>query len=70
MKAVVLGVQAFREHDCAPGEVSQIDVEVRKSVTHTLRLRRVNEWLHGASTKAQKRPSRRKSLERFCDRSY
>ena len=48
-EAVVFGVQAFREHDCEPGEVSQIDVEVRKAVTHTLTLRRVHEWLQGAS---------------------
>jgi hypothetical protein len=48
-EAVVLAVQAFREHDCAPGDVSQIEVEVRKSVRHTLTLGRVHEWLHGAS---------------------
>jgi hypothetical protein len=34
---------------CDPGEVRPIDVEVRKSVTHTLNLRRVQEWLQGAS---------------------
>jgi hypothetical protein len=47
-EAVVLGVQAFREHDCDPGEVRPIDVEMRKSIIHTLTLRRVQEWLNGA----------------------
>ena len=47
-EAVVLGVQAFREHDCDPGEVRPIDVEMRKSITHTLTLSRVQQWLDGA----------------------
>ncbi len=44
-EAVVLGIGAFREHDCDPGEVGQIDVEVRKLIKHSLTLRRVQEWL-------------------------
>jgi hypothetical protein len=48
-EAVVLGVRAFREHDCEPGEVRPIDVEMRKSITHSVNLRRVQEWLQGAS---------------------
>ena len=47
-EAVLLGVQAFREHDCDPGEVRPIDVEMRKSITHTLTLSRVQQWLEGA----------------------
>ncbi len=48
-EAIVLAVVAFKEHDCEPGELRQIDVEIRKSVTHTLTLGRVREWLQGAS---------------------
>ncbi|MEP6922676.1 MAG: hypothetical protein ABI967_16245 [bacterium] len=48
-EAVVLGVTAFREHDCEPGDLRQIEVEIRKSVIHTLTLGRVREWLQGAS---------------------
>jgi hypothetical protein len=46
-EAVLLGVQAFREHDCDPGEVRPIEVEMRKSITHTLTLSRVQQWLDG-----------------------
>ena len=47
-EAVVLGVKAFREHGCEPGAASQIGVEIRApSVTHTVNLRRVREWLDG-----------------------
>ncbi|MGI9066893.1 MAG: hypothetical protein ACR2HX_10880 [Pyrinomonadaceae bacterium] len=48
-EAVVLGVAALREHECDPGDVAQIDVEVRKSIKHSLTLRRLREWLQGAS---------------------
>lgn len=48
-EAVVLGVAALREHECNPGDVAQIEVEVRKTVKHSLTLRRVREWLSGAS---------------------
>jgi hypothetical protein len=47
-EAVVLGVQAFREHNCDLSEVRPIDVELRKSITHTLTLSRVQQWLDGA----------------------
>lgn len=48
-EAVVLGVSALREHECDPGDVAQIEVEVRKTVKHSLTLKRVREWLSGAS---------------------
>ena len=48
-EAVVLGVAALREHDCDPGDVCQIEVEVRKTVQHSITLRRVRQWLQGAS---------------------
>jgi hypothetical protein len=40
--------RAFREHDCDPGAVRPIDVEIKKSITHTLTLSRVQQWLEGA----------------------
>lgn len=48
-EAVVLGVNAFREHNCEPGDIRPIDVEVRKSVTHTITLKKVTEWLNGGA---------------------
>lgn len=48
-EAVVLGVSQLREHECEPGDVRPIDVEVRKSVTHTITLRKVTEWLNGGA---------------------
>jgi hypothetical protein len=43
-EAVVLAVRAFREHDCAPGPASTMEVEAKgPSVTHTVSMRKVNE---------------------------
>ena len=48
-EAVVLAVRAFREHDCTPGPKSPLDVEVKSpSVTHTVTMGKVREWLEGA----------------------
>jgi hypothetical protein len=45
-EAVVLAVRAFREHDCAPGAASELDVEARSpGVTHTVSIAKVQTWL-------------------------
>jgi hypothetical protein len=48
-EAGVLAVRAFRQHDCAPAESTEMEVEVRSVVRHTINLRRINEWLHGGA---------------------
>ncbi len=44
-EASVLGVCAFRKHDLQPGGLTQLDVEVRSPVKHTLTVTKVREWL-------------------------
>ena len=41
----VLGLCAFRKHELEPGGLTQLEGEVRSSVTHTLTVRKVQEWL-------------------------
>jgi hypothetical protein len=61
-EAIVLAARAFKLHDCAPGPASQLEVEVRSpSVTHTVRMRKVREWLEGAC----KSPSEKVLKERL-----
>jgi hypothetical protein len=61
-EAVVLAVRAFREHDCAPGLASHLEVEARSpSVTHTVSMRKVREWLDGGA----KSPSEKVTKERL-----
>jgi hypothetical protein len=44
-EASVLGLCAFRKHDLQPGGLTQLEVEVRSSVKHTLTVTKVREWL-------------------------
>jgi hypothetical protein len=48
-EAVCLAVRTFRQHDCAPGRLSEIEVEIRSSVTHTVKLYKIHEWLQGGA---------------------
>jgi hypothetical protein len=48
-EVAVLELRAFREHDCAPGPASRLEVEVAgPAVKHTLTVTKVREWLDGA----------------------
>jgi hypothetical protein len=44
-EASVLGLAAFRKHDLEPGGLTQLEVEVRSSVKHTLTVTKVRDWL-------------------------
>jgi len=44
-EASVLGLCAFRKHELDPGGLTQLEVEVRSSVTHTLTVTKVQQWL-------------------------
>jgi hypothetical protein len=44
-EAAVLGLAAFKKHDYAPGGITQLEVEVLSSITHTVTVKKVQEWL-------------------------
>jgi hypothetical protein len=44
-EASVLGLCAFRKHELEPRGLTQLEIEVRSSVTHTLTVTKVREWL-------------------------
>lgn len=48
-EAAVLAVRTFRQHACEPGQLSKLEVEVRSSVTHTITLRKIHDWLNGGA---------------------
>lgn len=48
-EAAALAVRTFRQHDCTPGELSKIEVEVRSSITHTVTLKKIHSWLQGGA---------------------
>lgn len=44
-EASVLGICAFRKHELEPAGLTDLEVEVHSSITHTLPVRKVQEWL-------------------------
>jgi len=44
-EASVLALAAFKKHDFAPGGMTQLEVEVRSSITHIVTVQKVSEWL-------------------------
>lgn len=50
-EAVALAVKTFRQHQCEPGEITRLEVEIRSSVIHEVTLKKVRQWLSsGAKT--------------------
>jgi len=48
-EAAVLAVRIFKQHNCQPGEGSRLEIEVRSSVTHTITLKKIRDWLNGGA---------------------
>lgn len=48
-EAAVLAVRTLRQHACEPGQLSKLDIGVRSSVTHTITLREIQDWLNGGA---------------------
>jgi hypothetical protein len=48
-EAAALAIAAFKKHNCQPGESSQLDVEVRTSVTHTVTVKKLRQWVNGGA---------------------
>ena len=44
-EAAVLGLVTFKKHDSEPGVMAQLEVEVRSSITHTVTVGNVQQWL-------------------------
>ena len=48
-EAAVLALRVFREHNCQPAQTSRLEVEVRSSVTHTVTLQKIYDWVNGGA---------------------
>jgi hypothetical protein len=60
-EAAGLALKTFKEHDCEPGLRTQLDVEIRTSITHSLTVKKLHERMNGAS----KSPNERVNKERL-----
>lgn len=48
-EAAVLAARTFKQHNCAPGALSNIEVEICSSITHTITLKKIHSWLNGGA---------------------
>ena len=50
-EAAAAALESFHAHDCSPGRASELEVQVRSAVTHTLSVKKLEDWanLGGAS---------------------
>jgi hypothetical protein len=48
-EAAALALNTFRQHDCDPGVMGKLEVEVRSTITHTLTVQRLQSWLDGGA---------------------
>ncbi len=48
-EAAVLAFCTFKQYACEPGDIGKLEVEIRRSVTHTITLRKVRQWLDGGA---------------------
>ena len=48
-EAAVLALRTFKQHDCEPVGMSNLEIEIRSSVTHTVSVRKVHSWLNGGA---------------------
>jgi hypothetical protein len=48
-EAAVLALRTFKQHDCEPVGMNNLEIEIRSSVTHTVSVRKVHSWLNGGA---------------------
>ena len=48
-EAAAKAVRVFKSHDCEPGAMAQLEIEIRSSVTHTLTVKKLRDWLKGGA---------------------
>ncbi len=48
-EAAALALRTFKQHDCEPGPITKLDVEIRSAITHTVTPNRIHQWLNGGA---------------------
>ena len=43
-EAAAAALESFHEHECSPGIGSELEVQVRTAVTHTVAMKKLKEW--------------------------
>ena len=47
-EAAAAALESFHEHDCSPGRGSELEVQVRSAVTHTITVKKLEDWANSS----------------------
>jgi hypothetical protein len=62
-EAAAFAIQVFKAHDCEPGAMANLEVEIRTSITHTLTVKKLRDWLNGACRSPNERVTKERLKE-------
>src|SRR4029450_13282891 len=48
-EAAVLALKVFKQHDCEPGALSTLEIEIKTSIRHTVAAKKIHSWLNGGA---------------------
>lgn len=48
-EAAALALRTFKQHHCEPGPITELQVEIRSAITHTVTPKRLHQWLNGGA---------------------
>ena len=49
-EAAAVALESFHAHDCSPGRGGELEVQVRSTVTHTLSVKKLEDWANLGGT--------------------
>lgn len=48
-EAAVIALKLFKQHECEPGALSTLEVEIQTSIKHTVTPKKIHSWLNGGA---------------------
>jgi hypothetical protein len=52
-EAAALAMRSSKPHDCEPGLITKLEVEIRRVIIHAVTPKRIHHWLLGGSKRAK-----------------
>ena len=62
-EAAVIAMKLFKQHDCEPGALSMLEVEIQTSIKHTVTPKKIHSWLNGGARTPKEAASKKRLRE-------
>jgi hypothetical protein len=60
----------LKQHQCEPADTSNLEIEIRTSVTHTITLKKVRQWLEGGARSHKEAISKERLRDLLCSAGF